>query len=109
MPISLGSIVFGLGADTASLGRSISDIRAFGSAVEAAAASANTAGTQVETAFRRQEAAMIKALQQVQKYQDQVSRIKAPQVQSGLNQLSSSALAQFTARMSSGQLSAIQF
>lgn len=110
MPISLGSITFGFGADTTMLRRSISDITNFGTQVEAVAASAATAGTRIETAFRQQERAMIGALQQVQKYNDKVNSLRAPEnLTRGLQQLSTRTLENFTQRMSMGQLSAIQF
>lgn len=110
MPISLGSITFGFGADTTLLRRSISDITNFGTQVEAMAAGATTAGTAVEAAFRRQEQAMISALQQVQKYNDKVTNLRAPaNLTQGLNQLSSQAITQLTQRMSQGQLTALQY
>jgi tape measure domain-containing protein len=110
MPIDLGQITFGIGADTTRLRASIGDITTFGAAVTTAATSAATAGTAVETAFRKQEAAMVSALQKVQKYQDAVGRLSAPtQLTAGLNQLSTRGLDQLVQRMTMGQLSAIQF
>lgn len=110
MPISLGSITFGFGADTTMLRRSISDITNFGTQVERVASSAATAGTRIETSFRQQERAMINALQQVQKYNDKVNALRAPDALSrGLQQLSTRSLENLTQRMSMGQLSALQF
>lgn len=111
MPINLGQITFGIGADTTRLRSSITDITRFGAAVNAVAANANTAGTAVESAFRRQEAAVINALQKVQRFQDAVANLKAPPaaLQNGLNQLSTRALDQMVQRMTSGQMTALQF
>lgn len=110
MPINLGQITFGIGADTTRLGRSINDITRFGTAVTAAAQNAATAGTAVEASLRRQEAAMISALQKVQRYQDAVSRLEAPtRLTQGLNQLSTRGLDLLVQRMSSGRLTALQF
>ena len=110
MPINLGQITFGIGADTTRLAGSISDITRFGAAVTAAATSATTAGTAVEAAFRRQEGAVISALQKVQRFQDAVSKLEAPtRLTAGLNQLSTRGLDLLVQRMTSGQLSALQF
>lgn len=110
MPISLGQINFGLGADTTRLNQAITDIVRFGNQVTSAAQSTAAGANQVESALRRQEAAAISALQKVQRFQDAVGRLEAPQrLQDGLNRLSTRGLDQMVARMSSGQLTALQF
>lgn len=110
MPISLGQITFGLGADTQRLRGAITDITNFGNQVTAAAQSTVAGSNQVAAALMRQEATAISALQKVQRFQDAVGRLQAPQrLQDGLNRLSTRGLDQLVARMTSGQLSAIQF
>lgn len=110
MPISLGQISFGIGPDTTRLRTSISDIVNFGSAVERAARLTAAGASAGEAALRRQEAAAISALQKVQRFQDQVARIKPPaNLAAGFNQLSTVGLDRFVSRMTSGQLTALQF
>lgn len=110
MPISLGDITFGIGPDTTRLRQSIGDITAFGRAVEGAAQATAGAATGATAALLRQEQAAINALQKVQRFQDQVARSAMPQnLTAGFNQLSTQGLDRFVARMTSGQLTAIQF
>jgi tape measure domain-containing protein len=110
MPINLGQITFGIGADTQRLRSSIQDITAFGTAVERAAASTAAGSAATANAFLKQERAAISALQKVQKFQDAVSRTGAPeQLISGLNRLSTRNLDLLTQRMTQGRLSTIQF
>lgn len=110
MPISLGDITFGIGPDTTRLRSSIADITNFGRAVEAASTAAAGGASQVVTALMRQESAAISALQKVQRFQDQVGRTAAPtNLAAGFNQLSTTALDRFTQRMTSGQLTALQY
>jgi tape measure domain-containing protein len=110
VPISLGDITFGIGPDTTRLRQSITEITAFGNAVEAAARTTQGAATGATAALLRQEQAAISALQKVQRFQDQVARSAAPtNLAAGFNQLSTTALDRFVARMSSGQLTAVQF
>lgn len=110
MPISLGQITFGIGPDTTRLRSSISDIVNFGSAVDRAARQAAAGAQAGEAALRRQEAAAISALQKVQRFQDQVARTRAPaNLQASFNNLSTTGLDRFVSRMTSGQLSALQF
>lgn len=111
MPISLGSITFGIGPDTTRLRQSISDITAFGTAVEAAAQATGAGARQAEAALRKQEQTAISALQKVQRFQDQIARNPAvPQnLFAGLNNLSTTALDQLTARLTQGRLTTIQY
>lgn len=110
MPISLGQITFGIGADTQRLRTSISDITNFGRAVEAAAASTAAGSNTTSAAMLRQERAAISALQKVQKFQDAVGRMQAPEALiQGFNRLSTRNLDLLIQRMTMGQLSTIQF
>lgn len=111
MPVHLGDITFGIGADTTRLASSISELQRFGSVVEQVSQrAAQGIGVNVANALRRQEQAMITALQKVQKYQDQVAKLGAPaQLSAGLNQMSTEGLDKFVSRMASGRLSALQF
>jgi tape measure domain-containing protein len=110
MPISLGDITFGIGPDTTRLRQSIGDITNFGRAVEGAAQATQGAATGATAALLRQEQAAISALQKVQRFQDQVARSAAtPQLQNQFNNLSTQGLDTFIQRMTSGQMTAIQF
>lgn len=108
--LSLGAITFGIGPDTTRLRSSISDITAFGNAVEAAAASTAAGAAQATAALLRQENAAISALQKVQKFQDQLSKstVAAPVAQ-GLNNLSTTALQRMTTEMTSGRMSTLEY
>lgn len=110
MPISLGQITFGIGADTTRLRQSITDITSFGTAVERAAANAAGGSNAASSALLRQEKAAISALQKVQKFQDAVGRMQAPEALiQGFNRLSTHNLDLLIQRMTMGQLSTIQF
>lgn len=110
MPISLGQITFGIGADTTRLRTSINDITSFGTAVERAAASTAAGANVAATAMLKQEKAAISALQKVQKFQDAVGRMQAPEALiNGFNRLSTRNLDLLIQRMTMGQLSTIQF
>jgi len=110
VPISLGDITFGIGPDTTRLRTAIGDITNFGHAVEAAARVTQGAATGATAALLRQEAAAISALQKVQAFQDRVAKSAAPtNLTAGFNQLSTTGLDRFVQRMTSGQLTAIQF
>lgn len=75
MAIHLGDISFGIGADTRRLGRSIQDIRRFGQAIDYVAQQSTTGSRQLERQMLKQERASINALQKVQRFQDQLSRM----------------------------------
>ncbi len=110
MPIDLGQITFGIGADTTRLRSAIGDITGFSAAVVTAASSTAAGANTVATALAKQEQAAINALQKVQRFQDAVNRLQAPEALTrGLNQISTRGLDLLTQRMTSGQLTALQY
>jgi tape measure domain-containing protein len=104
--INLGSINFGIAADTTRLANAISMIQQFGLDVNAAARQTGAGAAQIEAAFRRQEAAVISALRQVQRFQDQVTKAGAP---SQFMAATTNSLNAFVRNMTSGQATALQF
>jgi hypothetical protein len=106
MTVNIGDIVFGLGADSTRLRAALSDITNFGNAVENAAQAAQAAGTEMDKMWLRQEAAIVKATNQMQNFNARLRQTGAPA--SLINQ-STSAFEKLTQEMTGGKLSALEY
>lgn len=107
MSISLGSISFALTADTKDLDAAIKRVQSFGTAVSNAARRTGEGARAHEAQLRRQEAAAIKALQSVQKFQDAVGRAGATGSKGFVNTTNS--LNKTVKELTSGRLTALEF
>ncbi len=104
--LSLGSINFGLGVDTASLGRAVRDVQNFGTQVDRVASQTGAGARQVEAALRKQEAAALRALESTRQYTQAVRRMNGPDT---MIRSSAHAFDLLSQRMTSGRLSAFQY
>lgn len=106
MAINLGDINFGLGADTRRLDSARQAILDFGNAVNAAAAAQGKGARQAEAAMRRQEKAIVDALQSTLKMNDAIR--KAGQDNTAINRTTTS-LNRLVGELTKGRVSALQF
>lgn len=106
MAINLGDINFGLGPDTTRLEKARSQILAFGQAVNKAARDQSDGARAAEAAMRRQEAALVRVLNQTLKMNDAIR-------QSGANPTyfnsTTTAINRLVKEIGTGQASALQF
>lgn len=108
--INLGDIVFGLGPDTSRLRTALRDILDFGEAVENAAANAADGGAKTEAAFRRQEAAIVRSLEQMRKFNDELRAAGTTRgAPTDILKASQNAFKDLTAQMTSGALTPLQY
>ncbi len=106
MALSLGSINFGLGADTSGLTKSLNTIINFGAEVERAANRTSEGSDKAAAALRRQEAAALSALQQTLNFTASVRRIGGS---SNLIDQQTTAMNRLTGAMTKGNLSTLGF
>jgi tape measure domain-containing protein len=106
MSVNIGDIVFGLGADASRLRSVLSDIDAFGNAVENAAAAAAAAGTSMDKMWLRQEAAIVKATTQMQNFNARLRQAGAPPA---LIAQSQNAFAQLSNELTKGTVSQLEY
>lgn len=104
--INLGDIVFGLGPDTSRLRTALRDILDFGEAVENAANAATDGASKTEAAFRRQEAAIVRAITQMQNFNNTLRQAGAP---ADILRSSQNAFKDLNAQMTSGALTPLQY
>jgi tape measure domain-containing protein len=106
MTISLGQVEFGLGADTARLSQSISELQAFGRAVDDAYRSASSGVNQVAEALRRQERASVDAFTKTQSLITTMRGIKG--TEAFVDRINS-AYIQLNQTLTSGRLNSLEF
>lgn len=106
MAVFLGDINFGLGVDTARLDAAVQQVNAFGQVVDRAAQSQVAGARQVEAALRRQEAAMVSAIQKVQQLNDGLRRSGAGDA---AFQQTTNALNTLVNELGVGRVNALQF
>ncbi len=113
MPVRLGDIEFGLGSDDRALDRSMAKLAQFGASVERAARSTGKGARKVESDFRRQERAILKALQTVLKFNREARNIGAGKGSAAASakavRQASTAFAGLTNQMTKGRASALTF
>lgn len=106
MAINLGDINFGLGADTKRLEAARKSILEFGQAVNRAAASQADGARQVEAALRRQEKAILSALQSTLKMNESIRQTGAG---SRHIQTTTNSFNRLVKELTNGQKSALEF
>lgn len=75
MAISLGSVEFGLGADTSGLQKSIDKLRLFGDEVDKVSRRQSASGQALAKAYQSQEKAITSALQKVVSFNNSASKV----------------------------------
>lgn len=106
MAINLGDINFGLGPDTRRLQSAISDVLQFGRAVNQAARDQSDGARLAEAALRRQERAILSALQATLKLND---AIRATGGNNNLIQTTTNTFNRLVKELGDGRVSALQF
>lgn len=113
MPVRLGDIEFGLGSDDRALDRSMQKLRRFGTTVERAARSTAKGARKVESDFRRQERAILAALQTILKFNREARSVgtkgAAGVASTRAAKQASTAFNQLTNEMTKGRASALTF
>lgn len=106
MAVNLGDINFGLGPDTTRLQRAMQTVLRFGNVVNRAAQDQSEGARAVEAAMRRQEAAMLSALQTTLKLNESIRKTGAS---TDLLNTSTATFERLTREMSAGQRTALQY